>query len=246
MKKVLLITLMIAFFAVNAPAEQIKVAYLTVPPTILSKEGGEPIGALAAYWREMAGKMGVSIKWVGPMTVPRVLHLLKKQEVDASVIAVKRKIYTDVSLLPQKPFIVTKTVICVHKDTKLNKIENWMELNELQGRIAILYGSSLEKALSKGYPKLRLSKIKGKEPASNALKALRDKKAAAFIYPSDISIAYWIKKLGITDTIKLFDAPMSPNAFYAAFAKNRKDLLKKFEEHQDKVVYDTDFGKYLD
>lgn len=218
-------------------AEEIKVGFSQLSNLIEMNENSRiPTGPLADYWEGIAEKMGVSIKWIGPMPSTRLILSLKNHTIDAVAVASKNKKRQEIGIFAAKPIFLEKTVVCLRKEMNIQKIATWSDLESLS-KIGTIHGHRLSKYLASKYPQLRLAMIKNKDLVNFSLLKLTNGELDAFIYPGRMGLMEALKKLGLESRIEVIDAPVQPVSYFAFFARPRMDLVEKYNKHHAEVKF---------
>ena len=240
MIKINMIILTLAwFFVLVLPlsAEEMKIGYNHMKTLLEIQESSEkPVGSLVDYWVAMAEKMGVSVKWVGPLPSQRILLYLKKNIIDVGYIASKNKERAKIVSFPEKPIIIRQTIVCLKRNSSITKIENWSDLKYLN-KIGVVHGYRGSAKLEKDYPALNLAMMTHENFIDIALSLLRKSKLNAFVFPDKKNVMSVIKKRRMEGSTKVLDAPEPPVLYFGLFAHGRPGLLEKYNQHHDEVEF---------
>ena len=231
-----------AIFVINAYGEEITVAYFDFSPLVVSGvDKAKPTGSMVNYYEKMAEHMGMSVKWIGPMPAPRAIDMAKKRKVDAVVFLTKNADRKKILFYPKKPVYIMTPVVCVRKESKLNKVENWEALLNAKDihKIGTIYGTSFEKKLSKNYPQLDLVKLRMKgDMIGRAMKLIKKGKLDAFLWSDKNMVDIALDKFNLNKNIKILLAPVPERPLYNVFSLNRLDLVEKYNQIFDTLSFD--------
>ncbi len=192
----IIILTIIWFFALELPllAQEMKIGYNhLVTYAEVQEDLGKPLGVLVDYWTTMAEKMGVSIKWVGPLPPQRILSYLKQKKIDAVYLASKNKERERLGLFSEKPIMKKQSIVCLRKLSPITKVGNWSDLRYLK-KIGALHGYRITGQLEKDYPELNLVIMTHEKFVSDSLSFLIAGKLDAFIFPNKNNVLLESKK----------------------------------------------------
>jgi len=243
MRKMFMYLCLFAIVSVlNAYGEEIKVAYFDFPPLVISgtDKDQKPTGSMVNYYEKMAKHLGMSVKWIGPMPAPRAIYFAKKNEVDAVIFLTKNPDREKIVLYPEKPVYIMTPVVCLRKESKLNKVDSWSDLISDKDikKIGTIYGTSFEKKLSKKHPQLNLVKLRMKgEMIERAMELMKNVKLDAFLWSDKNMVDVALDKLKLNNSIKVLSAPVPERPLYNVFSLKRSDLLEKYNLLFDKLRF---------
>jgi len=240
MKKINIIIITLIWLLVLAwplSAEEMKIGYNHMK-TLIEVRGNpeKPVGVLVDYWMAMAGKMGVSVKWVGPLPSQRLLLYLKKNIIDVGYIASKSKERAEIVFFPEKPITKRQTIVCLKRSRSITKIKNWSDLKNLN-KIGLVLGYRGAAKLEKDYPDLNLAMMTHENFIDIALSLIEAGKLDAFVFPDKRNVTAAIRERGMEGVVKVLNAPEPPVLYYGLFARGRTDLLDKYNRHHDEVEF---------
>lgn len=216
---------------VSLASEEIKVGYFKWPPLIDCKEGQKkPTGFVVDYYEnKIAKKLGGSVRWLGPFPVPRVIMMLKNNDLDMITFLTKNPEREKIMAYPDKPFYIMKPVICVKKEIRIDKLEQWDDLTAVAEKIGIHYGTAFQKKLSEKYPQINLRLIREEHNTIEyALSLIVKGRLDAFIHSDRMMTDKAISDLKIKNKIKSLGAPEPDRPLYVIFSLKRTDLLNKY------------------
>ncbi len=229
-----------AFFLSGIPvlAEEIRVGFFQWPPLIKAVDyQSKPIGLMVDHYENVvAKKLGVTIKWIGPLPIPRAVYMLKKHEIDIIPVLSKTPTREKIMAFPEKPLYFQQAVVCVQKKFMKEKIESW---DDLKGKkLGINYGSAFHKQLSKTQPQLHFASIYHKtNPVKYALELVLRGRLAAYIHPDSVVAKILLKQWNMKKKIKILVAPIHKRTPYTAISLGRPDLLKKWNILGEEIMF---------
>ncbi len=240
MKKNMFIICICVFVSLSAisHAEEIKIGYSNWPPMIFTEKGQkEPVGAIVDYYEnDIAIKMELTLKWLGPFPVPRAIKMLQNNKLDMIPFLTKNPEREKKMAYPDNPFYIMKPVVCLKKEIGIDKLEKWDDLRGVVENIGIHYGTAFQKKLTEKYPYLKLRSIRHDDNTIEyALRLITEGRLDAFIHSDRIMTDKAIFDLNIENRIKSIDAPESERPLYVIFSLKRTDLLDKYNKLYGKM-----------
>lgn len=127
-----LIFLLISF--ASDAAQTVRIAYLNYPPYFIEgPDEAHPSGVLVDYWEKtVAPAAKLKIEWVGPLSLPRAVVMMKNGKVDVLCAVPLALAQKEGFFLPPKLTFKTRQGIIVLKDNEKNEIKS---VKELKGKI---------------------------------------------------------------------------------------------------------------
>ena len=242
--RVLMVLLIFIFCSFLLHSETIKIGYFELEPYVGGQAGQKPTGASVDYWeKHLAPQMGVTIEWVGPLTVPRLLKDLESGAIDAIVLMAKNPERASKFLFPSQPYTTQEASIVVLKTSpikKINKIEELYGLN-----IGYHAGAFVP-------PYMKNDKIKIDFTTSETYKQdnfnkLLKGRIDCIFDVNDISNLIEAKMFGHSDKIRLIKLPVAPTNIYSLFVNSDrgKSFLAAYEKANNKLVKQGVYDKLL-
>ncbi len=241
--KIILALASLAVFLSGTPvfAEEIKVGFFQWPPLMeAAGDQTKPTGLLVDHYENViAKKLGVTIKWLGPYPIPRVVYMLETNEIDIIPALSKTPDREKIMAFPGKRLYYMLAVVCVKNGSTLKSINSWEDLEGM--KLGINYGSAFHKKLSKNQPHLNFARIRLEtEPIKYALELVVGGELAAYVHPDRIIVKILSKRWDLENKLKILDAPVPKRGPYTAISLGRPDLLKKWNKHGDKLMFQSD------
>lgn len=125
-KRSVFLSVLLAAVALAAGAQQtIRVGYFELQPYAYPVQGQRaPAGAAVEYWSTyVAPAMGVTVEWVGPTPLLRLLSQMDSGALDAVLVLGKNPERAAKYLLPPTPYMHFRPGLAVLKESPLNEIK---------------------------------------------------------------------------------------------------------------------------
>lgn len=240
MKQFIIMIYLLTLTSFSLSKEIIRVGYFNTSLPILSDKSGVLMGNAVDYYESIGQEMNVEIQWVGPASVPRLLKMIKKGDIDMISFLSKSPKREKIVLYPNQPFMTIETSAIVSKDSPLSHhIYSWNDLKKFN-KVGLRYGVRITKELQVKYPYINFSIIKDKDNkifSSMILTLLQEHKLDMFIAPDPRQYTYQMKKQGIEDLFRIVKSPRPPKKNYVIFSQKREDLLHRYNTIYNKVTY---------
>lgn len=235
-KIVLAASLFLFAISLSAQAgETVKIGYFRLAPHVISegKTDASPMGAAVDYWQHLAKEMGMTVEWVGPLPMKRLLASLERGIIDAILLLAKNKERADKFLYPEKPFADLAPGIMVKKSRGLEKVEDAGELAGM--KIGYFSGGYVS-------PFMRDERIKLDLNASTQWLNINFKKfdggrIDAVYNPDTVSLKYEYGKFGDTGKVRFIVLPEKGMGLYTVFSKkSRSGLVDRYNTAHGKLM----------
>ncbi len=233
-----LMCLIVFVAGISVRAEELKVGFFQWPPLIEATDTqSKPTGLMVDHYENAIAKtLGVTITWLGPYPIPRVIHLLKTFQIDIIPVLSKNPDREKIMAFPEKPLYFQQAVVCVKNDFPQDTISTWDDLKGI--RVGINYGSAFHKQLSQSQPQLLFASIRHKtDPIKYGLELVLKGNLAVYIHPDRVVAEILVIQWNLENEIKILDAPIQKRTPYTAISLGRPDLLEKWNMHSDEFMF---------
>lgn len=237
------LTILQAVTTLGCLAEEIRIGFFKWPPLIDHEKGQEkPMGSVVDYYEnELAEKMGVTFKWLGPFPVPRVIKMLQRNQIDMIPCLTKNPEREKTLLYPDKSFYIMKPVICLRSGLRIDKFRKWEDLSLVADRVGVFYGSAFQKKMEKKHPELKIRNIWDEHNTIKyALTLIEENKLDAFIHSDKMMTDRAISELKFENKLQSIGAPEPQRPIYVIFSPKREELLNRYNILFDKIKYTID------
>lgn len=248
MKKTVLVVLLLVLMPFLF-SETMRVGYFQFEPyAILQSKGKVPGGPLGEYWEKyLIPEMGISVEWVGPLPVLRLLKQLKDEDLDAVLVFPRMEDLERKYLYPDTPLMTGNPGLAFLKDFPLKKITRPADLNNLElGYVkGILLPAFLENQ------SIKLDNTTKEKFLKVNLEKLFNKRVDAVFNLDVIPLMYIADKYGNGSRIKTLLLPVPPVDFFTVFASTSrgKRFLALYERVNRRLasteVFQELAGKYI-
>ena len=219
-----IISLLLALFLYTPLFGQdiMKIGYFYLEPFIIEKKGAvNPIGVSVDYWEKyIAPKMGVNIKWVGPLPIARMYYYLDTGEIDAVFICVKNPDREKKYLFPSRPYCMGHASLWVLKESPLETLTDVSQLNGW--RIGFVQGSVVNPFLSQG--NIMLENAQGEDYKTINFSKLFVGRLDAIYDHNEYTLAYEAVRRGFRQKLRVIFLPLEPAQYFSAFANTERGV----------------------
>jgi hypothetical protein len=200
--------------------ETIRIGYYQFEPYVIFQgKNKAPGGPAGEYWQVyLIPEMKVSVEWVGPLPLLRLLKYFKQGKLDAVLLFPRDEEMAKKYLYPQTPFMTGRPGLSLLKDFPLEKISRKNDMYNLE--ISYVKGGYLPPLL-KSESILIDYTTKEKYLAVN-LDKLMKKRVDAVFNLDIITIMFEADKHVYGDKIKTLLLPVRPIKFYTVFSPSEQ------------------------
>lgn len=215
-------------------ADTIKMGYFTLPPHTFQEEGrgANAKGAGIAYFEEAAAKMGYTVKWIGPLPLPRLTEYLKRgTDIDGTVGFPKIPVFEGFLYYTDQPLYMGQPVLGVAKTNPLTEVKT---IDDIRGfRIGLIKSSSgrYNPLIDNNRDKIMLEELGGEKWMETNIEKLIAGRLNALFDRQQYTMPYVAATLKLDQKIKIIPMPSPPTPMFIAFAKASKNgqaLLDKY------------------
>lgn len=246
------LSVIILLFAPNSLfSKSFTISYFVVPPHIIYDYETEEVSGAAFDFlnQRIAQEMGVSFIWeIEPIPVPRQLRMLKKGQIDASIIFAKNAERSRIAHYPQSSLYDSRPVLALlrcHPLNQVNTVDDILDLDVGYNHQGYLSPFMKDK-------RIHLSKISHKDWITQNIRKLLKRRIDAMYVVEAPPIIYAAKQYDSLDKIKLVYLPEPKIPIYTVFSrKSAPGLGDKYDTAFERVggrrtYYKEFLGKYID
>jgi ABC-type amino acid transport substrate-binding protein len=202
--------------------------YYFEPYVILQGKGKPPGGPVGEYWvTYVIPKMNVTVEWVGPLPLLRLLKYFDEGKLDAILLFPMDSEMAGKYLYPDTPFMTVQPGLSFRKDYPVNKISSRNDVYEL--KISYVKGGFLPQFLVSEF--ITIDYTTKEKYLEVSLEKLLNKRVDAMFNLDIVTNRYEADKYGYDDMIKSFVLPVDPIKLYTLFARtgNGQKFLRLYE-----------------
>jgi polar amino acid transport system substrate-binding protein len=250
-QSVLLTWVLLLLLPVTLISKTLSISYFVVPPHITyDYKSAEVSGAAYDFLNQkIAPEMGVEFVWEQyPIPVPRQLRMLKKGQIDASIIFAKNDERSQIAQYPHSSFYDSRPVLALLKCHPLNQVRNVEDILDLD--IGYNYQGYLSPFMKD--KRIHLSNISHKDWITQNLRKLLKRRIDAMYVVEAPPILYAARRYNSGNKIKLIYLPEPKIPIFTVFSKKAApDLKDKYDAAFKKVggrstYYKQFLGKFID
>jgi ABC-type amino acid transport substrate-binding protein len=215
MKKYILFVVLFMTVATLFP-QTMRIGYYQFEPYVIFQgKDKAPGGPLGEYWEVyLIPEMKVSVKWMGPLPLLRLLKYFEQDKMDAVLLFPRDEEMAKQYMYPQTPFMTGRPGLTLLKDFPLEKISRKNDVHNLE--ISYVKGGYLPPFL-KGESIVIDYTTKEKYLTVN-LDKLMKKRVDAVFNLDIVTILFEADKHVYGDRIKTLVLPVRPIEFYTLFS----------------------------
>jgi ABC-type amino acid transport substrate-binding protein len=200
-----------------AAKEVITIGYFELPPWVTTQPGGKPSGLAVEYWEKtLAPAMAVSVDWVGPISLLRLLQKLEAGELDAGLIMSKAGVREKILAYPTSPFVEFQPTLAVLQQSTIAKVQSAADL--AGKRIGYFPGAVVPPLLKDS--RITLDLDSSPTWLQDNLNKLLASRIDAVLDLGVESMIYLTSKGGNGDKVRFVPLPVPPVPLYTAFARS--------------------------
>ncbi len=239
-RKGLNFTIIFLFVSLPLPypvkAESIRMAWFTIPPHVfVAKDGVTPKGPTIELFNTIAGRMGCTVEWVGPLPLSR---LTKYQthgggRIDGSVLCEKAPVLLPFLYYPKEAYFIGHPCLAVRADNTLTSIKTIDDIGGYRIGFVSMFAGDYPPFFQNNLDKVTFQNISGNNWTSRNLAKLLLNRIDAVYELNRYSLKYQAVVDGVADKIRILNIPVEPIAHYYVFHKNSpkgEQLLHLYEK----------------
>lgn len=229
---------------VNPHAEEINMGYFMVPPHHFSRNPQADMagGAAITFFQAAASRMGHTVKWIGPLPLPRLTQYLKTGTmVDGTVGFPRLPPFEKFLYYPDQPLYMGQPIVGVVKEHPLSQIKT---IDDIRG-----FRIGLVKSLSDRYDPLiddhrdavYLERLGGRDWMQQNIEKLIADRLDALFDRQQYTMPYVAATLHMAHKIKILPLPSPPRPMFVVFSKTApkgKMLLDQYNAAVSQVTLD--------
>lgn len=232
-------------------SKTLSISYFVVPPHIIYDYESERVSGAAFEFlnQKIAPEMGVRFVWEAePIPVPRQLRMLKKGQIDASIIFAKNDERSRIARYPRSSFYDSRPVLALLKCHPLNQI---LKVNDILD-LDIGYNDQGYLSPFMKDKRIHLSNISHKDWITQNLRKLLKRRIDAMYVVEAPPILYAAKRYDSRNKIKLIYLPEPKIPIFTVFSKkSAPGLVDKYDAAFNNAggrdtYYRQFLGKFID
>ncbi|MDG0818035.1 transporter substrate-binding domain-containing protein [Bdellovibrio svalbardensis] len=222
----------------EARDDSITVGYFDLPPHGTLKNGKE-VGAALEYFDIIAKQMGVRFHYIQePLS-----RLLVDKKIDLILYLGKTPAREKTHVFFPNPLFKMQGSITVRNDNPILVINHIEDLKHM--KISIWQEGYLSPLLTADH--LTLEKMTGDNVTERSLRKVLSGRSQGFYSPELLSVTYAIKKLGLTEKLRIMNLPEKPVELSPAFSKASATKYQvRFEKEFLKLQSRLPYSKFLE
>lgn len=228
---------------------KIRVGYFVAPPHIIydrrtNKLSGAAFDLIENY---IAPATGIKFDWeFEPSTIPRQLISLQRGKRYISILLIFVQDRVKFLIYSLKPYYYGQSIILVHKDNPLRKINSIHDIMHL----VVGYAQNAYMTPFMRNPRIKFDLIANPNYHGINLEKLSKKRIGCVYSPGKGSMLIHLKNQNRSDEFRIIDLPEIPSPFHAAFSKDlAKEAVqfdKAFARLGGKALYIDILKNYID